>query len=226
MQLDITTIICILTVLVSIGGFTNQKLMDDLIFYPPAISRNQSYRFFTHGFIHADVLHLLVNMMALYSFGGMLEAIFRLPCIFDTRGKLFYLLLYVTALVVASLPDYFRYKDSYHFRSLGASGAVSAVVFSTIFFFPQSPIGLVFIPQLQIPGFIFGILYLAMSIYLDKRGGGNINHSAHFWGAAYGIVFTIVFCQIFSPGFNIFDNFMMQLGSMNEVLPLKCDFEK
>lgn len=226
MQFDLTTIICIFTALVSIAGFNNQKLVDDLIFYPPAINRKQQYRFITHGFIHADVLHLAFNMLALYSFGAILENIFTLSCIFGNRGKLFYLLLYITALVVASIPDYFRYKHSYHFRSLGASGAVSAVVFATIVFFPQNPIGLIFLPGVDIPGFIFGILYLAISVYLDKRGGGTINHSAHFWGAAYGIVFTIVFCQLFSPGFSVYDNFMNQLHSMHQVLPLECDFEK
>lgn len=225
MHFDLTTIVCILTVLVSVAGFSNQKMIDDLIFYPPAISRNQPYRFITHGFIHADVLHLAFNMLALYSFGRVLESVFTLGCIFGQKGKLFYLLLYLTSLVMASLPDYFRYRDSYHFRSLGASGAVSAVVFSTIVFFPQNPIGLLFIP-VEIPGFIFGIIYLAVSVYLDRRGGGQINHSAHFWGAAYGIVFTLVFCQLFSPGFNVYENFMTQLQSMKEVLPLECDFEK
>lgn len=226
MQLDITTTIVIITALVSIGGFSNQKMVDDLIFYPPAISRKQYYRFITHGFIHADVAHLAFNMLALYSFGGVLEKVFSLSCLFGSKGKLFFLLLYITGLIAASLPDYFRYRDSYHFRSLGASGAVSAIIFSSIVFFPNSPIGLVFIPSLQIPGYIFAILYLAISVYLDKRGGGNINHSAHFWGAAYGVVFTLVFCSVFATGFDVYDNFLKQIHSMGNVLPLECDFDK
>src|SRR5215207_9250975 len=138
MQFDITTIIVIITALVSIAGFSNQRMIDDLIFYPPSINRGQFYRFITHGFIHADVFHLAFNMLAFYSFGDILETVFSFSCIFDNKGRLFFLLLYFTALIVASLPDYFRYKDSYHFRSLGASGAVSAVIFSLIVFFPQS----------------------------------------------------------------------------------------
>ena len=225
MQFDITTIIVIITVLVSIGGFSNQKMIDDLIFYPPAIRRNQAYRFITHGLIHADVVHLAFNMLAFYSFGKNLETIFSFPCVFGEKGKIFYLLLYVTALVVASLPDYFKYKDSYHFKSLGASGAVSAVIFATIVFFPQSKIGLFFIP-LAIPGYIFALVYLGITVYLDRRGGGRINHSAHFWGAAYGIVFTLVFCQLFASGFDVYDNFMTQLRSSSDSLVLQCDFDE
>src|SRR4030095_2607380 len=94
-------------------------------------------------------------------------------------------------LIIASLPDYFRYRNSYHFRSLGASGAVSAVIFAAIALLPQMPINFLFIP-IDIPGFIFGIIYLVASAYLDKRGGGNINHSAHLFGALFGIIFVFV----------------------------------
>ena len=224
MQLDLTTIIVILTVLVSIGGFNNQKLINDLIFYPPSVQRRQYYRFITHGFIHADFIHLAFNMLAFYSFGYNLETVFSFDCVFGGMGKIFFLLLYFSSLVVASLPDYFKYKDSYHFRSLGASGAVSAIIFSLIVFFPQSPIGLIFIPGLQVPGYIFALIYLGISVYLDKRGGGNINHSAHFWGAAYGVVFTLVFCALFASDFDVYDNFMTQIKSASESLVLICDF--
>lgn len=222
MQFDITTILIIAIVLVSIGGFSNPKIIDDLIFYPPAIQRGQYYRFITHGFIHADVMHLLFNMIALYSFGPHLEKVFTFSCIFGSLGKLFYLLLYFLALIIASLPDYFRYKDSYHFRSLGASGAVSAVIFSLIIFFPQSPIGLIFLP-VQIPGYVFAIVYLGITVYLDRRGGGRVNHSAHFWGAAFGIVFTLVCCQLFAHGFKVYDNFFMQLQSKSSELVIYCN---
>ncbi|HWJ89955.1 MAG TPA: rhomboid family intramembrane serine protease [Flavisolibacter sp.] len=225
MQLSITLIIVIITCIVSISAFSQQKLMDDLIFYPPAISRRrQYYRFITHGFIHADVMHLAFNMLALYSFGEHLETIFSFPCVFGHLGKLLYLLLYVSSLVIASLPDFFRYRDSYHFRSLGASGAVSGIVFAMIVFFPQSPIGIIFLP-VQIPGYIFAIIYLAISVYLDKRGSSRINHSAHFWGAAYGIVFVLVFCRLFASDFDVYDNFMAQLRSSASDLVLICNYE-
>jgi membrane associated rhomboid family serine protease len=223
LQLGITLIIVIVTCLVSIGGFSNHKLIDDLIFYPPAVKYKQYYRFITHGFIHADVAHLAFNMIALYSFGDNLENVFSFSCVFGHMGKVFFLLLYLTALIVASLPDYFRYKDVYHFRSLGASGAVSAVVFSMLVFFPQLPVGLIFLP-VRIPGYIFAVVYLAITVYLDRRGGGNINHSAHFWGAAYGVVFTLVFCQLFANSFDVYNNFITQLKSSSGEFVLICDY--
>jgi len=220
-NLGITLVLVIITCLVSIPAFNQQKMIDDLIFYPPSIKRKQYYRFITHGFIHADAFHLAFNMLALYSFGQNLEKVFSFPCVFGGLGKLFFLLLYLSGLIVASIPDYLKYRDSFHFRSLGASGAVSAVIFSMIIFFPQSKVSLFFLPG--IPGYIFAIIYLALSVYLDKRGGGNINHSAHFWGAAYGIVFTLVFCSLFATGFDVYDNFMTQIKSSTDDLVLICN---
>jgi len=96
-------------------------------------------------------------------------------------------------LPICLLPTYMRNRDNYHYRSLGASGAVSAVVFAFIFLEPLRKLGLIFLPGLMIPGFIFGLIYLGVSTFLDRKGGGNINHSAHVWGALYGISFLIVF---------------------------------
>src|SRR5882672_2866031 len=176
--MSLTLIIVITTCLVSIAGLNSQRIINDLIFYPPAIRRNQFYRFITHGFIHADYFHLAFNMIALYSFGEVLEKqLFSNSCLFGERGKLFFVLLYFSGLIMASLPDYIRHKDNYHFRSLGASGAVSSVLFATIALLPQIPINFAFIP-VGIPGIIFGVIYVIASAYLDKRGGGNINHSA------------------------------------------------
>ena len=219
-MLSITIIIIIATCVLSVSAFSQPKLMEDLIFYPPAIQRRQYYRFISHGFIHANYIHLAFNMLALYSFGVNLESVFNLDCIFYNRGRLFYLLLYFSALIVASLPDYFKYRDSYHFRSLGASGAISAVVFSRIIFFPSQTVGFFFIPM---PGYVFAIAYLILSVYFDKRGGGNINHSAHFWGAAYGIVFTLVMCAFFADGFDVYENFLLQLKSASQKLVLICN---
>jgi len=190
MQLDITIIIIIITALVSIGGFSNQKIVDDLIFYPPAIThRNQWYRFITCGLIHADVGHLLFNMLSLYLFGRFVEDGFNQ--IFNENGKWLYLCLYVTSLFVCLLPTYFRNRNNYNYRSLGASGAVSAVVFAGLMLAPDVQVGFFIIPPI-IPGFIFGPLYLLVSALLDRKGGTNINHSAHFWGALYGVLFIIV----------------------------------
>jgi membrane associated rhomboid family serine protease len=222
MHLSLTIVLVIINVLVSIAAFSNQRMMDDLIFYPPAIkNRGQWYRFFSHGFIHADIAHLAFNMLALWSFGEGLETVFSFSCVFDKWGKLLYLLLYFSALFMASFPDYLKYKDSYHFRSLGASGAVSAVIFSMILFFPQTPIGIIFLP-VRIPGWLFGVAYLGISAYLDKRGGGTINHGAHFWGAAYGVVLTVLYCVFFAKNFNLFENFMTQIKSSSGSLTLLC----
>jgi len=190
MQLDITTIIIVITALVSIGGFSNQRIIDDLIFYPPMVSqRNQWYRFFSCGLIHADVAHLIFNMLSLYLFGRFVENSFTE--IFQQNGKWIYLLMYVTALLVSLLPTYFKHKNNYSYRSLGASGAVSTVVFAGLMVAPGVEVGLFFIPPI-IPGFIFGPLYLLITAWLDKAGRDNINHSAHLWGALYGIAFIIV----------------------------------
>lgn len=222
MEFSLTLIIVILTCIVSISAFSNQKLIDDLIFYGPAISeRRQWYRLLSHGLIHADPAHLIFNMIALYSFGTGLEKAFTASCLFGNLGKLIFLILYITGLAAASIPDLIKHKDNYHFRSLGASGAVSAVVFASIVILPTIGVGIVFIPTLKIPGYIFAVLYLAISAYLDKRGGGNVNHGAHMWGALYGLLFTIAF--IYAMGhLDIIENFKEQLRANRPFIPDYC----
>lgn len=195
--------------------------MDDLIFYGPAINlRNQWYRLLTHGFIHADAAHLIFNMIALYSFGTGLEKAFSSDCFFGKLGPLMFIILYLSGLAAASLPDYIKHKDNYHFRSLGASGAVSAVVFASIVILPTVGVGLIFLP-IRIPGYIFAVLYLAISYYLDKRGGSNINHGAHMWGAIYGLLFTIAFVTAMG-NIDLIDNFKEQLNASNPYIPVGC----
>ncbi|HEY9362027.1 MAG TPA: rhomboid family intramembrane serine protease [Chitinophagaceae bacterium] len=190
MHLSITVIIIIITAIVSFTGFSNRKIVDDLIFYPPAVSEhNQWYRFITCGLIHADIAHLLFNMLSLYLFGQFVED--KFIEIFPGYGKLLYALMYVLALVVCLLPTYNRNKHNTQYRSLGASGAVSAVVFAGLVVAPYVEVGFFFIPPI-IPGFVFGPLYLLISTYLDKKGGGNINHSAHIWGALFGVAFIVI----------------------------------
>jgi membrane associated rhomboid family serine protease len=201
MGLSVSIIIIIITCVVSFIGFSNNNLVDKLIFYPPAISQQkQWYRFFTCGFIHKDIAHLAFNMYALYIFGNGREEQGVEPmftAIFYEKGKWLYLLMYLLALGACLLPTYKKNKNNYNYRSLGASGAVSAVVFAYILLDPMRGVGLVFIPVF-IPGFLFGGLYLFISYLLDKRGGGGINHSAHIWGALFGIGFLIVCCYSFS----------------------------
>jgi membrane associated rhomboid family serine protease len=191
-MLSITLIIIIITCIISFSAFNNEKIFNELIFYPPSISQDkQFYRFFSCGFIHADYMHLGFNMYSLWIFGEITESQFL--TVFGEKGKWLYLLMYLSSLFFCLLPTYSKNKDNSFYRSLGASGAVSAVVFAFIFLDPLRGLGFIFLPKsLMIPGFIFGILYLAVSSYLDKKGGGNINHSAHIWGALYGIAFLIV----------------------------------
>jgi membrane associated rhomboid family serine protease len=193
MQFSITTIIVIITTLVSIGGFSNKKIIEDLIFYPPAVTRqNQWYRFFTCGLIHADWSHLFFNMLSLYLFGQYVEDAFG--DLFGVYGKWVYLALYISALLISLLPTFAKNKNNYQYRSLGASGAVSAVIFAGLMLTPTLGIYIFFIP-IPIPGFIFAPLYLIISALLDKKGAGNINHSAHIWGSIYGLAFVIIACQ-------------------------------
>jgi len=195
MEISITLIIIIATSIISFIAFSNHKLLDQFIFYPPAVRRGQIYRFFSCGLIHADWGHLIFNMISLYLFGEAVESKFIEA--FGPLGKLVYLGMYVLALAASVIPTYINNKDNYHYRSLGASGAVSAVIFAGILFSPLTQLGLFFIP-IYVAGFLFGIIYLFVSGWLDKKGGGNINHSAHIFGALFGVGFTIIACQAFS----------------------------
>jgi membrane associated rhomboid family serine protease len=213
-MITLTISIILLTSLISFTAFSNQKVLDDLIFYPPAITnRNQWYRFITSGFIHADIMHLVFNMYSFYLFGDLVEKSFSQ--IFGDSGKALYIILYVVSLIVCLLPTYFNNLNNYHYRSLGASGAVSAVIFAGIFLYPTMGMGIFPIP-FHIPGFVFGPLYLILSAYLAKKGHGNINHSAHIWGAIFGIVFVIITTS-FMTKFNALENFFnaikMYLGA-------------
>ena len=215
--MSITVIIIISTVLVSIAGFRSEKVIDDLIFYPPAVTQNkQYYRFVTCGFIHADIGHLFFNMYAFYLFGeGQVkngtENIFL--SVFGDYGRLLYIVMYVLALIVCLIPSFQKNRTNPNYRSLGASGAVSAVVFAYILFNPLQGVGLIFIPVF-IPGFLFGIIYLVVSWWLDRKGGGSINHSAHIWGALFGVIFFIIASKLFSD-YPVLDHFVESVKNLD-----------
>jgi membrane associated rhomboid family serine protease len=183
---SITTIIIVLTSIISFLAFNNPRLMNALIFWPPAVSmRHQYYRFVTCGFIHADIMHLAFNMLTLYFFGRALELYYM-----GDLGlqQYYYVILYFSALIVANIPSYLKHRDDYNYRSLGASGAVCAVLFAFILLRPWAPIVLFVI---KMPAIIYALLFLGYSIYMSRRGGDNVNHDAHLWGALFGILFTI-----------------------------------
>ena len=185
MTISLTVLIIAVTVLVSWLAFNNPRLLDRLILWPPAIARQHQYdRLVTHGFIHADFQHLLFNMITLYFFGRLVEQWF-VPYI----GRIGFVLFYLSAIVVAILPTYLRHYADTRYRSLGASGAVSAVLFTFILVQPWS---LIFVFFLPVPAIVYGALYVGYSVWMEKHGQDNVNHSAHLWGAAYGIAFTLL----------------------------------
>ncbi|MGN6803217.1 MAG: rhomboid family intramembrane serine protease [Ginsengibacter sp.] len=210
--MSVTIIIIAITVIVSLFAFSSLKVREDLIFYPAAITQqNQYYRFITYGFIHADLSHLFFNMYAFYLFGGVCEDFFI--NIFGNSGKLLYVLMYFLALIVCVIPDFMKYHGNPNYRSLGASGAVSAVVFAYILFRPLQGIGLLFIP-IFIPGFLFGILFLIISYFLGRKGGTSVNHSAHIWGAIFGVVFLIIISQLFTD-YPLLQNFIESVRNLD-----------
>jgi len=185
--ISFTLLIVVVTVLVSWRAFNDQRLMERLILWPPAVERRKQYdRLLGHGFIHADWMHLLFNMITLYSFGGAVERIFA-----DWIGLPGFVLFYLSAIVIAILPTYLRHRKDASYRSLGASGGVAAVLFAFILFDPWSKL-IIFPIPVPIPAFVFAGLYVGYSVWMDRRGGDNVNHSAHLWGAAYGVLFTLL----------------------------------
>lgn len=195
--MSITFLIIILTTGVTFIGLNKDSVKEDLLFWPFEIKRNgELYRFLTYGVLHADFMHLLFNMLSFYSFGIALEQ-YLFKAIFGELSTAMFAIMYITAIIASVIPDFFKYQNKSYYRSLGASGAVSAVVFSAITIQPNMPIRFFFIP-FNIPGYIFGILFLVLSAMLAKKGGGNIGHNAHFWGSVYGILFTYLAAKLIS----------------------------
>ena len=183
-----------LTVVVSWLAFERPRLLDRLTLWPPAIDRRHEYeRLVTYGFVHADWMHLLFNMVTLYFFGPLAERFYS-----QHLGPLGYPLFYFSALVASILPTYLRHRTDGSYRSLGASGAVAAVLFTFVLLAPWHTIYIFFLPA---PAIVFAVIYLAYSAWADRRGHGNINHAAHFWGAVYGMAFAVFASPAVFPAF-------------------------
>lgn len=187
----ITIILIAITSLISLSAFNNAQTLQNFMFNAYVISRKkQWYRFFSSGLIHADIMHLFFNMYALYLFGSIVEQfmVFKYGMV---SGRLLYLVLYISAIAVSSIPDYNKHKDNPRYNALGASGAVSAIIFACIVLYPNQGIMIFPIPFF-IPSYIFGPLYIAYSYYMAQKNIDNIGHNAHLFGALYGLIFIFV----------------------------------
>ena len=195
-EAPITTILLVVTSLVSVLTFNNSELRNKLMFSPYQMERDKSYyRFITCGFIHADFQHLIFNMLSLFMIGRHIEAFFNNA--FDSSVP--YIVMYLAGIAAASLPDFFQHRNNPSYAALGASGAVSAVVISLVFFEPWNiRLGFFFIPPI-IPSIVFGVLYLAFSSYMAKQNRDNIGHSAHFWGGIWGFFYTMLVAMFVRP---------------------------
>lgn len=181
----LTFILIGVTVLLSWLAFERPRLLERLILWPPAIDRKHQYdRLVTHGFIHADWPHLLFNMITLFFFGRAIEPLFA-----EYLGPLGFAIFYVSAIVVAILPTYLRHRHDPHYRSLGASGGVSAVLFAFILLQPWT---LIFVFFLPVPAIVYAVVYVGYSFYAERLGQDNVNHNAHLSGAAYGVLFMLL----------------------------------
>ncbi len=185
-----TTVIVIITALASFAAFRNRELMAKLMFNAYLVKHsNEWYRVFSHAFIHSGWLHLAVNMWVLWLFGGISESFYS--GYRGTTGMFLYLALYLGGILFATLPSFRRHQNNFNYNAVGASGAVAAVLFSAIYARPTMDLYLMFIP-IPIPAVVFGIGYLVLEWYLDKRSDDHIAHDAHFWGAGFGFVFSVV----------------------------------
>ncbi|MFO7872950.1 MAG: rhomboid family intramembrane serine protease [Bacteroidales bacterium] len=185
--MSITLFIIIATALVSITAFQHSMAFERMKFNAYEIRRKQQfYRFFSYGLLHIDYMHLFVNMFVLFSFGSNVEALFTHH--FGDPGRLFFIILYAGGLIISVIPAYLKHINHPHYNAVGASGAVSAILFASILMYPQGSVMFIFFP-VPIPAFIFGILYLLYSAYMAKRGSDNVGHDVHFWGAIFGVIF-------------------------------------
>ncbi len=189
--MSITIILILLNVIISWQAFQRHEILDKLKHFPYAEKRNNEFsRLITGTFVHGDWIHLAFNMYALYSFGTILESQF-VDLFEPTKGRIYYLIVYLVSGLLANLVTYHKQQDNSSFASVGASGSVSGIMFSFIIFYPWIELLLFYV--IPIPGVIASILYLVYSSYAAKKGHGFIDHTAHFWGAVAGFMLTIAF---------------------------------
>jgi membrane associated rhomboid family serine protease len=191
-QTPVASLILLFTVVTSIYAFNDPTLYGKFMLHPYSVYRkNKLYTLITSGMIHSDWMHLIFNMMTFFFFAFTLEA---------QIGSFKFGLVYFASLILSDIPTIFRHKDDFWYNSLGASGAISGVLFSFILFYPLAPLSLFFLP-IGIPAVLFGGLYLLYCVYASKQSRDNINHDAHFFGALTGIIITILIIPGIVPHF-------------------------
>lgn len=184
-----TVIIIVISTAVSILAFSRPELMEKLQFNASqVVHQKQFYRLISHGFVHANWEHLIVNMIVLFSFGSAIESYFGYY--FGRMANSYFLILYLGGMLVANIYALIKHHNNFYYNAVGASGAVSAVLFAAIFFNPWSKI--YFFGILPIPGIVFAVLYLIYSYYMSRKENDHIAHDAHFLGALFGFIFPII----------------------------------
>lgn len=184
----VTIVIIAANAIISYKGFGDYSFFEKYKFQVGAIQRGEKLRMFSSGFLHADTAHLFFNMFALYLFSDLV--------IFDI-GKLNFFVVYMGSLLAGNLLSLYFHKNEYHYSAVGASGAVTGILYSAILLRPERDYYFLFLPSrigdvdLGIPGFVLGIAYLLYSIYGMKNKIGNIGHDAHFGGAVGGYLITL-----------------------------------
>jgi membrane associated rhomboid family serine protease len=195
-ETPVASLIFLFTLATSIYAFSNHEIYGKFMLHPYSVHRGSKlYTLITSGLIHADYGHLFFNMFSYYSFAFILERLI---------GHWQFAILYFVSMVLSDLSTILKHKDDYWYNSLGASGAISAVVFSFIMYYPMAPMGIILLP-IRLPAVVFGGLYLLYSVYASKQSRGNINHDAHYFGALAGIIITIIFNPL------VLQNFIAQV---------------
>lgn len=204
----VTLTIIAATVISSLAAFNNYNLFNRWKFNAYAVKHErQLWRFLTYGFIHADYPHLFINMIVLWSFGDFVEQAYRV--LFPGNWLVLFLILYFVGMIISTLFSFIRHRDNPAYNAVGASGAVSAITFASILMDPTGGVYLFFIP-IPIPAVVFGLLYLVYSYVMARKAKDNIGHDAHFWGAIFGVVFTLA-CEP-SLAINFWRQILLYLG--------------
>lgn len=180
----VTIVLIAITCAVSITCFSDQRMLERLLLWPPGVRKGEYHRLLTHAFVHADGAHLAFNMITLFFFGRIIEGFFS-----RFIGEIGFVAFYLAAAVLSGLPSYLKHQHDSSYRSLGASGAVAAIMFAFILIAPWS---IIYVFVLPVPALLYGVIFMLYGLYGHRFGHDHINHSAHLWGAAFGIAFTLL----------------------------------